>query len=75
MNTEQLCYQLANNLRNGVITPESVCEVLGVEENKNILEVVITYLFNTQQYDLIKLLYATGKRLEHVEYLEKCWEL
>ena len=76
---EELCEQLAQNLRNGVVTPESVIEVLDAKGNENILELVISYLFQTQQDDLIRLLYNTGLKLEQkqqcVDLLEKCWEL
>lgn len=76
---EELCEQLAQNLRNGVVTPESVIEVLDAKGNENILELVISYLFVTKQDDLIRLLYNTGLKLEQkqqcVEYLNKCWEL
>lgn len=76
---EELCAKLADNLRNGVVTPESVIEVLDAKGNENILELVISYLFITQQDDLIRLLYNTGLKLEQkqksIEFLEKCLEL
>ena len=76
---EELCQQLADNLRNGAISPESVIEVLEAKGNENILELVISYLFQTQQDDLIRLLYNTGLKLEQkqksIEFLEKCLEL
>lgn len=76
---EELCQQLADNLRNGVVSPESVIEVLDAKGNENILELVISYLFQTQQDDLIRLLYNTGLKLEqkqkNIDFLEKCLEL
>ena len=76
---EELCEQLAQNLRNGVVTSESVIEVLDAKGNENILELVISYLFQTQQDDLIRLLYNTGLKLEqkqkNIDFLESCLEL
>lgn len=76
---EELCEQLAQNLRNGVVTPETVIEVLDAKGNENILELFISYLFVTKQDDLLRLLYNTGLKLEQkqkcVDLLEKCWEL
>ena len=76
---EELCQQLADNLRNGVVTPETVIEVLDAKGNENILDLVISYLFQTKQDDLIRLLYNTGLKLEQkqkcIEHLNKCWEL
>ena len=76
---EELCEQLAQNLRNGVVTPESVIEVLDTKGNEDILELVISYLFQTQQDDLIRLLYNTGLKLEqkqkNIDFLESCLEL
>lgn len=76
---EELCEQLAQNLRNGIVTPESIVEVLDAEGNENILNLFISYLFQTQQDALIRLLYNTGLKLEQkqqcVDLLEKCWEL
>lgn len=76
---EELCEQLAQNLRNGVVSPESVIEVLEAKGNENILNLVISYLFQTQQDDLIRLLYNTGLKLEqkqkNIDFLESCLEL
>ena len=76
---EELCQQLADNLRNGVVSPESVIEVLDAKGNENILNLVISYLFQTQQDDLIRLLYNTCLKIEQkqksIDFLEKCLEL
>lgn len=76
---EELCQQLADNLRNGVVTPESVIEVLDAKGNEKLLELVISYLFITKQDDIIKMLYTTGLKLEQkqksIDFLEKCLEL